>query len=256
MDDARASRSGQASTIVHDRIGAGAVVEVGAPRGDFVLDVAGDRPVVFISAGIGVTPLLAMLAALAESGSQRPVTWVHVARSGAEHALAGEARELLDRMPSARAHVRYTRPGTGDRPGMDFDAPGRITADDLAALDLAPDAEGFLCGPKGFMEAVRDDLGRAGVPAEHVHTETFGASRPANAPAPHLPPDPPLIGPVVTFARSAISLHFGERWRSLLELAEACDVPADWSCRTGVCHRCESGLVSGAVGYDAEPLDL
>src|SRR5919199_1727837 len=139
-------REGQASAIVHDRVGAGAVVELGAPRGDFVLDVAGDRPVVAISAGIGVTPLLAMLAALAGSGSRRPVTWIHVARSGAEHALAGEARGLLARLPSARVHVRYTRPAPGDRPGVDFDAPGRLTAEDLAALDLAPDAEVFLCG--------------------------------------------------------------------------------------------------------------
>ena len=248
-------REGQASAIVHDRVGAGAVVELGAPRGDFVLDVAGDRPVVLISAGIGVTPLLAMLAALAGSGSRRPVTWIHVARSGAEHTLAGEARGLLARLPSARAHVRYTRPAPGDRPGVDFDAPGRLTAEDLAALNLAPDAEVFLCGPGGFMDAVRGDLARAGFRPEQIHTETFGATRPPGGPAPHLPPEPPIDGPIVTFARSAISVHFADRWRSLLELAEECDVRADWSCRTGVCHRCESGLVSGAVEYDPEPLD-
>ncbi|HSD81738.1 MAG TPA: MOSC and FAD-binding oxidoreductase domain-containing protein [Solirubrobacteraceae bacterium] len=248
-------REGRASSLLHDRVGAGDVVEVGAPRGDFVLDLTAQAPVVLISAGIGVTPLLAMLAGLAGAGSARPVTWVHVARCGAEHALAGEARRLLERLPQATSHVRYTRPAGTDRAGVDFDATGRLRAEHLAALGLAPDSEVFVCGPAAFMEAVGADLRGLGIPDRRVHTEAFGAARRDDAPPPHPPPGPPASGPAVAFARSAVTARFDDRWNSLLELAEACDVPADWSCRTGVCHRCESGLVSGSVDYDPEPLD-
>jgi len=248
-------RDGAASSLLHDRVGAGDVVEAGAPRGDFVLPPGGDGPVLLVSAGIGVTPVLAMLAGLAENGAERPVTWVHVARSGAEHALAAEARALLARLPAARSHVRFTRPRPGDRLGTDFDGAGRLAAKHLAALDPEPGSQVFLCGPAAFMAAVREDLLALGIPADRIHTEAFGAVRPATAAAPRLPPDPPRTGPLVSFARSGIAVRFGDRWGSLLELAEACDVPADWSCRTGVCHRCESGLVAGAVDYDPAPLD-
>ena len=249
-------RDGRASSLLHDKVAAGGRLEVGAPRGDFVLDVEADAPVALISAGIGVTPVLTMLAALAKARSPRPVTWIHVARSSAEHALATEARALLARLPAARAHVRFTRPGAGDRAGVDFDAPGRLTADDLARLDLSGAAEAFLCGPAAFMDGVGAGLRALGFPAERIHVEAFGAAAPAGARPPHLPPDPPVAGPAVSFSRSAITVRYDERWRSLLELAEACDVPADWSCRTGVCHRCESGLVAGSVTYDPAPLDL
>src|SRR5215207_1678970 len=247
-------REGAASALLHDRVGAGDVLDVGAPRGDFVLGT-GDDPVLLVSAGIGVTPVLAVLAGLAENGGARPVTWVHVARSGAEHALAAEARALLARLPGARSHVRFTRPGAGDRLGADFDGAGRLMAEHLAALRPSPDAEVFLCGPAGFMAGVREDLLALGIAADRIHSEAFGAARPATAAEPHLPPEPPSTGPLVSFARSGVAVRFGDRWSSLLELAESCDVPADWSCRTGVCHRCQSGLVAGAVDYDPEPLD-
>jgi ferredoxin len=132
---------------------------------------------------------------------------------------------------------------------------GRLTAADLSALDLQPDAEAFLCGPPAFMRAVAADLVELGLRPERIHTERFGADAPDPAAQPHVPADAPDAGPLVSFARSGIAVRFDGRWGNLLELVEACDVPADWSCRTGVCHRCESGLVAGAVEYDPAPLD-
>ena len=248
-------REGRASSLLHDVVGAGDIVEVGAPRGDFVLPPAGATPMILVSAGIGVTPLLTMLAAVADGPSGRPVTWIHVARSSAEHALASEARAHLARLQSVRSHVRYTQPLDDDRVGRDFDAVGRLTAADLSALDLQPDAEAFLCGPPAFMRAVAADLVELGLRPERIHTERFGADAPDPAAQPHVPADAPDAGPLVSFARSGIAVRFDGRWGNLLELVEACDVPADWSCRTGVCHRCESGLVAGAVEYDPAPLD-
>jgi ferredoxin-NADP reductase/MOSC domain-containing protein YiiM len=248
-------RDGHASGVLHDRVGPGDILDVGAPRGAFTLDPAGERPVVLISAGIGVTPVHAMLAALARARSARPITWIHVARSGAEHALAAETRALLAQLPVARSQVFFTRPALEDRPGIDFDTPGRLDATSLAALDVSSDTEIYLCGPAGFMADVRDALLALGLPPGQIHTEAFGAARAADAPAPHHPADPPATGRAVAFARSSLTVRFDDRWRNLLELADACDVPVDWSCRTGVCHRCETGLVAGVVNYDPEPLD-
>ncbi len=248
-------REGRVSSFLHDHVAAGATLELAAPRGTFVLD-AGDRtPAVFVSAGIGVTPVLAMLAALAEAGDRRPVTWIHVARSSAEHAFAEPVRAWLHGLPSARAHIRFTQPLAGDRVGRDCDAFGRLTATDLAALELPGDAAVFLCGPAGFMAAAEAALVDVGIASEQIHSEAFGAARAANGVPPHRPSGPSGTGPEVTFARSGLTVAFDDRWASLLELSEACDVPADWSCRTGVCHRCESGLVAGEVEYDPEPLD-
>jgi ferredoxin-NADP reductase len=251
-------REGRASALVHEKVEVGDELEVGAPRGSFVLEPDQDGPVVLISAGIGVTPVLAILAALAEQRSRRPLTWVHVARCGAEHAFADEARQLLTGLPRATSRVLYTRPRPEDRPGEHFDAVGRLTGEHLTALGLSPQAEAYLCGPTGFMADVTAMLRRLGIDAAHIHTETFGsvsghtASRP-----PHAPTRASTKGPGVSFARSGISVRFDpERWCSLLDLAEDCDVPVSWSCRTGVCHRCESAMVAGEVDYDPEPLDL
>ena len=265
-------RDGVASALLHDQVAAGGLLELAAPRGSFVLpeqrrspdapgadsaDGDGHRPLVLVSAGIGVTPLLAMLQALVAEGSRRPVTWVHVARCGAEDAFADEVRGLLLRLPGARSHVRYSRPLPQDRLGTDFDAAGRLTREALAALELPADAEAYVCGPAGFMAEVVTALTALGLDPADVRTEAFGGTGPSAAGSPpHLPADPPASGPTVTFSRTGLAVRFGEgRWGSVLELAEDCDVPVGWSCRTGVCHRCETGLIAGDVGYDPAPLD-
>jgi ferredoxin-NADP reductase len=251
-------REGRASAVVHDTLKVGNEVEIGAPRGSFVLEPDDDDPVVLISAGIGVTPVLAMLGGLAEQRTPRPVTWVHVARSGAEHAFADEARQMLSRLRQSTSLVLYTQPRPEDPSGERFDVAGRLTSEHLAALQLPPQAQAFVCGPPGFMTDVTDMLRSLGIDAEHIHAETFGSiSGPTVMHPPHEPRPPSARGPEVSFTRAGISVRFdSERWRNLLELAEDCDVPVSWSCRTGVCHRCESAMVSGDVEYDPEPLDL
>jgi ferredoxin-NADP reductase/ferredoxin len=246
---------GLGSALLHDRVMVGDVLPVGAPRGSFTLDMDASGPVVLLSAGIGVTPVLAMLGALAQAASERSIWWVHGARSGGEHAFAAEARDLLSRLPAARSHVRYSRPGTEDRQGLDFDETGRIDLDALFGLGVPRDANFYVCGPTGFLRELTAALLGWGVEPGRLHREVFGPEPREDAPRPHPPPGPPGQGPPVAFSRSALTIPWDERYGSLLELAEACDVPADWSCRTGVCHRCESGLVDGAVLYDPEPLD-
>jgi ferredoxin-NADP reductase/MOSC domain-containing protein YiiM/ferredoxin len=239
----------------------GDLLEVAAPRGTFTLR-SGDGPVLLVGAGVGATPLLAMLHALAAAGSQRDVWWLYQARAGAEHPFAAESGALLALLPRAHRHVRYSRPGPGDLPGRDVDAAGHLSADVVAGLSLPRDADAYLCGPNGFMRDVSAALVALGVDPFRIRTELFGAApalTPGLAPVPsrppHLPSGPPGPGPLVSFARSALDVPWDPAFGSLLELAEACDVPVRWACRTGVCHTCETGLLSGAVAYSPDPVE-
>ncbi|MGC4954281.1 MOSC domain-containing protein [Actinomadura citrea] len=256
----KAEPHGAASTRLHRYLKVGDILQVAAPRGTFVL-AAGDGPVVLVSAGVGATPVLAMLQALAESGTTRPVWWLHGARDGSEHAFAAEVRSLLARLPHARLRVCYSRPRPQDRLGTDYTDPGHLDAALLHSAGVPADSEAYVCGPPSFMAAQTRALAEQGLATDRIRTETFGtvasitpgvtasAARP-----PHPPAGPPGAGPAVTFARSGIRAPWDESGSSLLEFAEACDVPVRWSCRTGVCHTCETAMLSGEVTYDPAPI--
>ena len=253
---------GAAGTYLSSRIHTGDVLEVSEPRGSFVLE-PGDGPVVLLSAGIGATPVLAMLQALSRAASPRDVWWLHGARDRASHSFAAESRRLLGTLAHARGHVRYSRPATGAQPGRDFDGVGRLRVDVLDELSVPRDADFYLCGPSSFLKELGAGLAAWGASPARIHSEIFSGGPSlmpgvvgAAAPPPHPPAGRPGAGPLVSFARSGIAVPWDPtRYQSLLELAEACDVPVRWSCRTGVCHNCESGLISGSVAYQPDPLD-
>ena len=145
---------------------------------------------------------------------------------------------------------------------MDFDARGRLDVGLLQELGVPRNADFYICGPSGFMTDLRIGLMDWDIAASRIHTEIFGAGSsitPGIAASPrrppHIPAGPAGDGPLVSFARSGFSARWGPAFQSLLELAEACDIPVRWSCRTGVCHTCETGLVSGAVGYQPDPIE-
>lgn len=252
---------GIASAYLIRQVRMGDVLDVSAPRGAFTLR-DGDGPVVLLSAGVGATPVLAMLHALAAHAAPRPVWWIYGARNRLDHPFAREVRELLINLPRARSHVRYSRPEATDRLGVDFDAAGRLTVPALEELGVPRESDFYLCGPAAFLEDITAGLGAWGVARDRVHTEIFGSGKPITpgvkeAPRrpPHAPAGSPGQGPTVSFARAGLTVSCAPRFQSLLDLAEACDVPVRWACRTGVCHTCECGLVSGSVTYDPEPLE-
>jgi ferredoxin-NADP reductase/MOSC domain-containing protein YiiM len=251
---------GLSSTYLTTALKSGQLLEAAAPRGDFVLDDDTD-PVLLVSAGIGVTPVLAMLHELASTHSAREVWWLHGARRPDEHPLAAEAHALLATLPNPREHVFYSAATAAEPRGSGTHA-GHLDARALAALDIPVTGSAYICGPESFMADTRQALTAAGVDPARIHTELFGSLPPItpgiaeNAPIPpHPPPGPPGSGPLVTFARSGMSAPFADTRRNLLELAEVCDVPARWSCRTGVCHTCLTDLLSGEISYSPEPLD-
>ncbi|TPL89729.1 MOSC domain-containing protein [Mesorhizobium sp. B2-3-13] len=252
---------GEASTFIDESVQVGDFLDVSAPRGNFILGDE-DRPIVLLSAGVGVTPMMSMLHALAARASTQEVWWFHGAHCGREHPFAEEARNLLEALTRSHSHIRYSSPDREDRLGVDFDAIGRLDVRALQDLGVPPDADFYICGPSVFMSGMTAGLATRAVAPARIHTEVFGpgpsttpgiASDPSRSPHPLV--EAPNAGPRVSFARSGLSVRWGSRFQSLLELAEACDVPTRWSCRTGVCHTCETGLVTGTVTYSPEPID-
>ena len=251
---------GLVSEYLHAHLRPGDRVEAGAPRGDFVLD-EGSEPVLLISAGIGQTPLLAMLHRLASRHSSREVWWLHTTHDAGTHAFSTEAADLIGRLPSAHSLVHYTAPALPLPPDPGRRA-GRLTAEVVAGLGLPSDATAYVCGPEPFMADLAAALAGIGIDVAHLRTERFGSRPPVNpgvvgdaAPRPHLPAGPPGDGPSVTFARSGLTADWSDVYSSVLELAEACDVPTRWSCRSGVCHTCATALLSGTATYDTAPLE-
>jgi ferredoxin-NADP reductase len=214
---------GMVSGHLHTAIEPGDTLEVSGPFGTFVLDEDDPRPVALVSAGIGVTPVLAMLARLAETGSTREVHWIHGARNGREHPFREEARELVQRLPNGHAHVRYSRPDERDEPGRDYDAAGRVTPELVPA-----GADVYVCGPAEFAALFPD-----------AKSESFTPAAPPKRPA-------------VTFARSDVEVPWDDRFANLLELAEEHDLPAQSGCRVGACNACRTAVVAGRTTHDVE----
>ena len=252
--------NGIGSSFLCNRTHEGDGVDASAPRGSFTLRPS-QNPVVLLSAGVGATPVMSMLHTLAAERPQREIWWIYGARNRVEHPFAEESRSLLKQLSRARGYIVYSGPATTDRVGEDFDAPGHIDTALLERIGVSQGSGFYLCGPSSFLQNMRDGLRNWGVLAENVHTEIFGSLE-AITPGmgqvdhtPHLPQGPSGSGPPVSFARSGITAAWDRKFASLLELAEACDVPVRWSCRTGVCHTCMTGLIGGSITYNPEPLE-
>jgi ferredoxin-NADP reductase/MOSC domain-containing protein YiiM len=252
---------GDASTYLHTQTKVGDLLEVSAPRGNFTLRPGAD-PVVLLSAGVGATPVMAMLHALASEQSEREVWWLFGARERKDHPFAQESLDLVKALAHSRRYIQYSRPGLDDRQGSDYDATGRLGVKTLEQLGVPREADFYLCGPSAFLDELTKGLTSWGVAAGHIHTEVFGpgkSSTPGVVDTPHRGPHAPASSPAqglrVSFARSSLVVNWDAAFQNILELAEACDVPVKWSCRTGVCHSCESGLIAGTVSYNPMPLD-
>jgi len=255
-------REGSASSFLHEHIHIGDLLQVSAPRGTFTLTRSKD-PVVLLGAGIGATPLLSMLHALSDDREPGPseIWWCYGARNGREHPFAIEARKLREGLSQCHSLVVYSKPEEGDELGKDYDIAGHLNASLLEQHHVPLTAEFYLCGPPVFLEELTAGLMARGVPGSRIHAEAFGAGAAItpgiavdSARPPHAP-DQKGTGPSISFTRSGLTVPWDNRFPNLLEFAEACDIPVRWSCRVGVCHMCESGMIDGRVSYSPDPLD-
>ncbi|MEO8413270.1 MAG: MOSC and FAD-binding oxidoreductase domain-containing protein [Ginsengibacter sp.] len=252
----KAEPNGMGSDYLHHHIREGDRLEISAPRGVFTL-AQNARPMILVGAGIGITPLLAMLYAAAAEGKDREVWWIYTTQDKGHYPFRKEVQQITGDLPNYHGQILFTRPQAGDIPGQDFDAEGRLTFDNLKQLNLPGDGDYYLCGPESFMTGVTGALKDLGIPDQAIKQEAFGKLVLAvnGKQPPHVPEGDPGDGPLISFAKSGITFKWHSRFASLLEAAEASDVPANWSCRTGVCHTCETTLFSGEVSYFSAPLD-
>ncbi|AZO56252.1 MULTISPECIES: 2Fe-2S iron-sulfur cluster-binding protein [unclassified Mesorhizobium] len=253
---------GISSCLLHDRIDVGDVLQADGPRGDFVLDKASSRPVVLLSGGVGLTPMVSMLHALASMPDRRAV-FVHACENGDVHALRDEVSGLVATRPGLTAHYCYRSPSERDKAKQRFHSEGMISRDVLQRLLPIDDYEFYLCGPPPFMQAIYAMLRALGVPKHRIAYEFFG-------PATVLEPDafrtstvvapPARIAPTgeattVEFRKSGLKAIWDGSAASLLDFAEDHGLEPEFSCRSGICGTCKSRLVSGDVAYFEEPLD-
>jgi len=253
--------AGGVSDFLHAHARPGFRLQAMPPRGRFVLDAQSPRPVLLLSAGVGITPMIAMANALAaaagDGGRTRPVFFVHGARNGRAMAFADHLRALAAQQDDFHLHVCFSRPDDADRLGESHDSEGRIDAGLLRRLLPLDDYDVYLCGPPGFMQAVYDDLRALGVGDDRIRAEAFGPAGLARRPADAAAGRPAVVADAavpVTFADSGVEATWNADSGSLLELAEAAGLSPDFACRSGVCGTCATRLVAGAVAYTQAPL--
>jgi ferredoxin-NADP reductase/MOSC domain-containing protein YiiM len=249
--------NGAGGIYMHEQVHEGDILEISAPRGTFTLS-EDTGPLVLLSAGVGVTPLLSILHKVAALDPSRELWWIHSCRNGAYEAFREETRSLGMRLSAFHRVLIYSSPNDDELYGVDYNIKGHLDLQELRAMHLPIESEYYLCGPTGYLDNVIAALKDIGVAGNKIKTELFGSYTEQVAGGGKIP-HPPLEntgqGPLVTFSKSKVSFRWHPRFGSLLEAAEACDVPVLWSCRMGVCHRCETGVIDGQVTYSPTPLD-
>jgi stearoyl-CoA 9-desaturase NADPH oxidoreductase len=219
---------------LREQASVGDLVELSQAQGEFVLDddASAGRPVLLVSAGSGITPVLSMLRALDEraGADATPVTFAHYARGGDDVLYAAEVAEIVARHPMWRAVTVTEHDITGD-------LHGRFEPGHLAAMGVRPRAgEAYVCGPAPFMQAVSGAWRQAGGAASRFHTESYGSPAvPASGRA----------GGTLRFARTGVEV--ADDGRSILEQAEAAGISPAHGCRRGICHTCVVPRASGCV---------
>lgn len=246
---------GGVSDWLHDHLRVGDEIEVLSPRGSFSFHETADRPVAMISAGVGITPMIAMLnSQLVNHGRTRlhkPIRFIQAAVDGAHLAFAAHLARKAELHSNLDLHLVFSRPSAGDELGRTHHSEGRIDRALLQRVLPLDDYEVYLCGPSGFMQAIYDALLSLGVRDNRIHFESFGpASMTRHREA--LADTDTSEGVAVEFARSGRTALWRPSAGSLLELAESSGIAPPHSCRSGSCGTCAVGVLKGEVDY-AEP---
>jgi len=247
--------NGLASRILHDDLDNGDIIEVGSPSGDFVLD-EGDQPIVMLSGGVGITPMMAMLyaqvAAWRSGASRREVYFIHGTQNSASQAFREELAVLASQYDWFHLFTAYSAPFERDLLGDTHLIEARLSVDVLSRLLPFGGYQFYLCGPEMFMRSLYSGLREIGVDRSHIHYEFFGAGA---------LDDSEEIAPTVvlperaniTFGRSGIQAEWTHQSGTLLETAEAAGLKPNYNCRSGKCGTCATRLISGVVHYQRCP---
>jgi hypothetical protein len=254
-------RDGRVSAHLHDRIKVGDLIEARAPAGGFVIDAAERRPAVLVGAGVGITPLVAMLRHIVYEGLRtrriRPTILFHCARSKAERAFSRELAELAAAAQGAVKIVRVLSHPADATEGVDYEVAGRLDIDVVREVLRLDDYDFYLCGPAGFMQTVYDGLRGINIRNARIHAEAFGPATlrrvPDEGEAPFANKPPATSSTPVTFVASAKEARWEPGSGTLLDLAELRGLAPEFSCRAGSCGTCRTKLTKGAVSYLTPP---
>ena len=252
---------GPASRHLHERVKPGDVLDVRSPMGSFTLDEQSTRPLVLIGAGVGITPLLAMLREQLNKGQARRIHLFHGARSLADLPFGQELASLRQQAGGLlHVHRALSQPEDHAVAGQDYEFAGRLGIEQVKVTLALDDYDFYLCGPGSFTQDLYEGLRPVHVPDARTHAEAFGPStlrRHTDAGQPTLQQPPAASEPVpVYFAASAKEARWAPGSGTLLELAEARGLAPEFSCRGGSCGTCKTRLVSGQVHYPNPPAEL
>lgn len=248
---------GLGSSFFCDQVKEGDILDVKAPSGHFYLDMEKTRPVVLISGGIGVTPMVTMANALTEAGDAREIWFFFGARNGSDHMFKDYMAEIAEKNPNVHMHVCYSKPAPTEVLGRDYQHEGRVSVELFKQMLPSNNYDFFLCGPGPFMESITADLEAWGVPDAWVHFEAFGpASVKKKAPVKVEAAAGPVATIEIKFAKSGKLATWTGAHDSVLALAEENGVKIDAGCRAGGCGSCLVAIKSGAVEYAGPPPDV
>jgi len=252
---------GVSSNYLHDQVEVGTKLLAKSPRGKFFLDPNGETPVVLLSAGVGLTPLISMLNAIVEVGSNRPTWFIHGSRNKREHAMGEHVRRVTEENSNVYSHIRYSKPSSEDKIGPDYDDRGHVDIELVKHLVPDRNCDFYLCGPAPFMKSLFNGLLAWGVPEVRIHYEFFGPAsvlkeRAKVSTPKHIAEASQCCEEIeVTFSKSGVKANWNPSFESILDLAEANGLSPDYSCRSGIYHTCMCKLEEGEVEYVLEPLD-
>ena len=244
---------GLASSYFVETVKPGDLIDVGAPRGKFVLNPAGTASIVLIAGGIGVTPMLSMLNTLMASGSKREIWFFYGVRNSSEQIMKQHLERTAIASSNVKLHVCYSSPLDADELGHDYQHDGRVSVDLLRSLLPSNNYEFYICGPGPMMESVVSGLEEWGVPDDHVFSEAFGPASVKKVATPAAGVKSAATMSKVTFARSGKTFDWKAGDDNLLEFALANGIEIDSGCRAGDCETCITAITSGAVTYVKEP---
>lgn len=251
-------KAGVISSHFCDGVKEGDILDVKAPSGRFYLDMDIDRPVVLISGGIGITPMLAMARALTHAKDNREIFFFFGCRSGKDHMFRDEVVELQRSNPQMRMHICYSRPDATDVPGEAYNHESRVTVELMKEVLPSSNYEYYLCGPGPFMETLVNGLYEWGVPKNDVKFEAFGPATVKSAAKPAEATGDSAAQPtfMVEFARSGKSIPWEPGMHNLLAFAEGKGITTiEGGCRAGSCGSCLVAIKEGEVEYEIEPGD-
>ena len=241
---------GLASNFIHDQIQEGSVIPAKPPSGKFILNLQKSSPVVLISNGVGLTPLISMSKAATRLNRDRPIWFVHGTRNGRVHAFRDEMLALAEQNPNLHLHFAYSRPQAEDT--GHYQSTGYVNPELIQSL-IKPETEYFLCGSPPFMESIREGLKQAGVPENQVFSESFIKASKATTERPSTGILSESEGAEIVFTQSGKTIAWETDAGSILDFAEANDLNPPYSCRQGICGTCVCNLLEGEVEYQETP---